>query len=175
MPLRQGSAPIQEIEIRETYEEATLEGIRVLFREYQAMIGNVVCFQDFQAEVQSLPGRYAPPRGCLVHALVDGRLAGVVALRGLAPQWAEVKRLYVRPEYRSLGIGRRLMEAVLERAQRLEFQRVVLDTLPSMLEAHRLYQRIGFHEIEAYYEDPVPGTRFFEYRWHHEQAEESTR
>lgn len=154
------------IEIQEIYDVATLDGIRVLFREYQSLIGNAVCFQGFQAEVQSLPGCYAPPRGCLLHSLVDGRLSGMVALRELTPQCAEIKRLFVRPEYRSHGVGRCLMETVLRRAQQLEFQRVVLDTLPTMVDAHRLYQRIGFQQIDAYYENPVPGTRFFEYRWH---------
>ena len=137
---------------------------RKLFVEYQRAIGVDLCFQGFQAEVAGLPGDYAPPRGRLLLAWVDGRLAGCGALRPLGGDAAELKRMWVRPSFRGLGLGRAVAEALLVEARAQGYAQVRLDTLPSMTEAQALYRSLGFREVPPYNDNPHPGAIHMELR-----------
>jgi ribosomal protein S18 acetylase RimI-like enzyme len=139
-----------------------IAAVAVLFREYADWLGIDLSFQGFEAELRDLPGKYAPPEGELLLACsaVDDAL-GCVALRPLdGKAVCEMKRLYVRPAARGLGVGRALVAAVIRSAQELGYAEMRLDTLPTMAEAFALYRRFGFIEIPAYYHNPVPGTRY---------------
>jgi len=135
--------------------------VRVLFEEYATSIGVDLGFQGFARELLSLPGRYAPPRGRLMLARVAGAPAGCIALRPRSRTVGEIKRLYVRPQFRGQGLGRRLAERVLRDAERIGYDRLVLDTLSTMTTAVDLYRSLGFVEVPAYYDNPIPGARFF--------------
>jgi GNAT superfamily N-acetyltransferase len=120
-------------------------------------------FRNLDEEIRSLPGAYSPPEGRLFIALNGKTPVGCAALHRLRPDVGEIKRVYVRPEGRGQGIGRRLTRAALDEAKRLGYHRVVLDTLPSMGSAVALYRKMGFRPIPAYWKHPVPGALFFEY------------
>ena len=132
----------------------------VLFREYADWLGIDLSFQGFEAELASLPGKYAPPGGELMLARAPtGDALGCVAMRPLeGTAVCEMKRLYVRPAARGLGIGVALVEAIIGCAQELGYAQMKLDTLAGMAEAFALYKRFGFLKIPAYYHNPVPGT-----------------
>jgi GNAT superfamily N-acetyltransferase len=140
--------------------EPGVSAARGLLLEYQAALGIDLCFQDFARELDRLPGDYAPPRGRLYVAWVDGEAAACIALRAVDAQNAEMKRLFVRLRHRGRGLGRRLAQQVIEDARSLSFRRVVLDTLPTMHEAQSLYTNLGFNDIEPYTVNPIPGARF---------------
>lgn len=148
------------VRIEEIVETERMELVRTLFREYQASIGVDLCFQGFEAELASLPGAYAAPGGRLLVAYVDDACAGCVALRPLkdAPSGkdCEMKRLYVRPDFRGLQVGRLLAERVLHEARAIGYHRIVLDTMTSMHAAQGLYRSLGFIETAAYYANPLP-------------------
>ena len=137
-----------------------LVAIRELFEEYVRNLPVDLGFQKFPEEVRDLPGAYSAPGGTLLLARVGGTAAGCVGLRAGPGGAAELKRLYVRPRFRRLGIGRVLVETVVETARGRGYGSLCLDTLPTMEEAHRLYQSLGFAETEPYYDSPVAGTRF---------------
>jgi len=141
-----------------------LDAIRVLFREYAQSLNMDLCFQGFEQELAGLPGDYAEPRGCLLIAAVDGAVAGCCALRALdASDYAnacEMKRLYVRPAYRGLGLGRRLAEAILDQGRQAGFECVLLDTLDDMEAARALYDDLGFEDIPPYYYNPIAGAHY---------------
>jgi ribosomal protein S18 acetylase RimI-like enzyme len=135
---------------------------RELFREYEDAIGVNLEYQGFAAELANLPSPYLPPDGALLIAQVDGATAGCVALRRLDGATGEMKRLYVRPAFRSYGLGRQLIEATIQAARRAGYAALRLDTLATMQAAQKLYRELGFSEIPAYNRSHLPGTRFYE-------------
>lgn len=139
-----------------------LDLVRQLFREYQEHIGVDLCFQSFEEELASLPGKYAPPKGGLFLAWSGDATAGCVAFRPLNEETAEMKRLFVRAEHHGKGVGKRLVMKVLTAAKKAGYQRVRLDTLPAMRDAIALYRRMEFVEIPPYTANPVEGALFFE-------------
>ena len=142
-------------------EEITLA--RQLFEEYASWLEINLCFQNFDKELAGLPGDYALPRGRLLLAIEDEQLAGCVALRPLPDRACEMKRLYVRPTFRGRGLGRKLVATILEAAREIGYERMLLDTLPGKMDqALAMYRRLGFKEIEAYYDNPVEGATFME-------------
>ena len=138
-----------------------LAATATLFRAYAASIGVDLAYQYFDAELAALPGKYAPPAGELLLARgADGSPLGCVGLRPLQPSVCEMKRLYVAPAGRGLGLGRMLAEAIIEAGRRAGYRALWLDTLPTMASAIGLYQALGFQPIAAYYDTPIAGTRF---------------
>jgi putative acetyltransferase len=133
-----------------------------LMREYAETLGVDLSYQNFDREVQSLPGEYAPPAGSLLLAIAGDEAAGCVAIRPLAEKFCEMKRLYVRPAWRSTGLGKRLVEAALDDARRAGHEYVRLDTLPTMISARHLYASLGFRPIAPYYASPIVGTAFLQ-------------
>jgi GNAT superfamily N-acetyltransferase len=145
------------IEIRAAAGAGDIEAVRLLWREYWDALGLAPEFQGFAEELRDLPGDYAPPRGLLLIALVDGKAAGTVALRPIDELACEAKRLYVSPAARRCGIGRRLLESVIAGARSLGYWTLYGDTLPSMAEALEMYERLGFRETGPYSASPTPG------------------
>lgn len=148
------------VSIRRAVAPADLRDVADLFREYQAGVGVDLCFQNFAAEVASLPGAYAAPRGLLLLCRIDGAPAGCAAVRGLGARDSEIKRVFVREAFRGRGLGERLVLRAIRWSSRAGYSRMLLDTLPTMKAAHRMYERLGFTEIEPYGSNPIPGTRF---------------
>lgn len=141
-----------------------MDVVRELFQEYAASLGIDLSFQDFDTELRTLPGEYAPPRGHLLLAQVEGSIAGCCALRPLDssdyPNACEMKRLFVRRAFRGFGLGRQLAEAMLSYARQGGYDCVLLDTLDTMESARALYSELGFEEIPPYYHNPVPGAHY---------------
>ena len=149
--------------------EESVSQTQILFREYGSMPEVKVCVVNFEQEILSLPGVYVPPTGRLLLAINketsnSENAVGCAALR----QWdqatgtCELKRLYVRNQFRGHSVGRKLLEAAIQEARSIGYKKIVLDTLPSLREAHKLYKSAGFREIPAYQKDPIPGALFFE-------------
>ncbi|WP_375766525.1 GNAT family N-acetyltransferase [Archangium gephyra] len=137
---------------------------RALILEYQKALGIDLGFQDFEQEMAGFPGAYAPPGGRLLLALDGSDAAGCVGVRELESGTCEMKRLYIRPAYRSHGLGRRLVEAAVEQARAAGYSAMCLDTLPQMGAAIRLYEAFGFERTEPYYANPISGALFFKLR-----------
>jgi len=153
------------IEILTVENPALVEQTRALFVEYQQKIGFDLCFQNFQQELANLPGDYAPPSGCLLLARDPGRPdypAGCIALRRIDHDTCEMKRLYVRSDFRGLRVGRRLAEEVIRRAREIGYKKMCLDTVPFMKEAISLYESLGFVDIPPYRHNPIAGARYME-------------
>ena len=141
-----------------------LDAVRRIFLAYAQSLSVDLGFQDFEAELQSLPGDYAPPRGALLLARVDGQVAGCCALRPLDnvdyANASEMKRLFVDPAFRRLGLGRLLAEAILDAARLADYSCVLLDTLSEMETARALYEDLGFAEVPPYYHNPHAGAHY---------------
>jgi ribosomal protein S18 acetylase RimI-like enzyme len=150
------------LEIRQVRDDADLVHARSLFLEYAQSLPFRLEFQDFDREVTSLPGEYAPPRGRLLLAFVRSAAAGCVALRPWDEERCEMKRMYVRPEHRGTGIGRALAEAVMVEGGAAGYRWMRLDTVPGMEEALGLYRSLGFAPIPPYRHNPIPGAVFLE-------------
>ncbi len=165
-----------------TAEEAhEIDAARAIFREYAASLTVDLSFQNFEEELATLPGDYAEPRGALLLALIDAKsgaagplltrgdgrpahVAACCALRPLDaadyPNAAEMKRLYVRPAFRGMGLGRQLVEAVLDAARGAGYACALLDTLDDMEAARTLYEELGFEEVPPYYHNPIAGSHY---------------
>ena len=150
------------LRILEVRTKEDLLKIQNLFEEYAASLAINLDFQGFDEELAALPGEYAPPDGCLLLAQWKGQTAGCVGLRKFSPSICEMKRLYTKPQFRGLGIGRAMCEEVIGWARRSDYERMRLDTLPSMEEAKDLYRSLGFREIEPYRFNPVEDASFME-------------
>ena len=141
-----------------------LEATRGIFGEYAAQLGIDLCFQNFDAELASLPGEYAAPQGILLLAMVDGAIAGCCAMRPLHgvdySDACEMKRLYVRQAFRRLGLGRQLTEAIVDAARVAGYHHLLLDTLSDMESARALYADLGFEAIPPYYHNPIAGAHY---------------
>jgi putative acetyltransferase len=141
-----------------------LAELAALLREYALTLSVNLGFQNFDEELKQLPGEYAEPRGALVTAWVGGQLAGCCALRPLDsadyPMACEMKRLFIRPAYRGIGLGRQLTEWMLDTARAKGYACVLLDTLSDMEAARALYEDLGFVEIPPYYHNPIAGAHY---------------
>ncbi|HVE53042.1 MAG TPA: GNAT family N-acetyltransferase [Ramlibacter sp.] len=149
------------IKIRAASWPRDLPVVQELFREYVESLGVDLSFQDFDAEVSGLPGRYARPGGEVLLAWEGGHAVGCVARRALDAERCEMKRLYVRPAGRGTRLGRRLAQEICEDARAAGFRRIYLDTLPAMTAAQGLYRSLGFLPTEAYTFNPITGTQYF--------------
>ncbi|MCC0672915.1 GNAT family N-acetyltransferase [Clostridioides sp. ES-S-0145-01] len=139
-----------------------LENVKILFTEYSNSLNIDLCFQDFNNELKTLPGKYKKPSGSLILAFVDENLAGCVALKKLEDDVCELKRLYVRDKFRRLKIGKILLEEIVKEAKKIGYTYMRLDTLPSMKSAQGLYEKIGFYDINPYTYNPIEGARYME-------------
>jgi len=139
-----------------------LDCVRELFRQYAEALDVDLCFQEFDDELDSLPGKYAPPDGRLALAIEGDRAAGCVAIRKSEQGVCEMKRLYVRPEFRARGMGRRLAEEMVSQATRAGYAVMRLDTLDRLTEAMELYESLGFRRTDPYYDNPLDGVVFWE-------------
>jgi ribosomal protein S18 acetylase RimI-like enzyme len=155
-------AAVTGLRIGEAREASDIATARGLFEEYAASLGIDLCFQGFEEELATLPGSYAPPDGRLLLARQGPEIAGCVALRRLEQNVCEMKRLYVRPAFRGLGVGRMLAEEIIREAGITGYHRMRLDTLPTMISARGLYRQLGFREIPPYRANPVEGAVFLE-------------
>ena len=158
--------------IRPAAGAADFDAARALFLEYAAWLQEDLCFQGFEQELATLPGKYALPDGRLFLACCDGKPIGCVAVRRFDAESGELKRLYVQPDHRGHGIARALGAAAIDAARAAGYRRVVLDTLDRMTAARALYAAAGFREISAYYPNPIPGAQFLERVLREEAADE---
>jgi putative acetyltransferase len=159
-----GVKTIPRVHIAVPSSPAEIDAVRGIFREYAQGLGVDLCFQQFDRELANLPGDYAQPRGKLLLAWVNEEVAGCCALRPLDgsdwPNACEMKRLYVRPAFRGLGLGRQLVEEAMDAAREAGYACVLLDTLDDMEAARGLYGDLGFTEIPPYYHNPIPGAHY---------------
>ncbi|MGC2290117.1 MAG: GNAT family N-acetyltransferase [Thermoplasmata archaeon] len=158
--------------IRRVNWSKELDTVRRLFQEYRQWLADhqdpgdpsgKIGIGQIDEQIARLPGPYGPPRGEVLLALAKGAVAACGALRELEPKVGEIKRIYVRADHRGPGFGPRLTRALLRRARELGYERVRVDTLPTMFAAIQFYQALGFVPIPAYWPHPVPGALFFEY------------
>lgn len=148
------------IRVLESHHQKELEHVRQFFRNYAAWLGVDLCFQNFDREMSNLPGKYAAPDGRLFFAEVDGKPAGCAGVRPFSEGVCEMKRLYVDPSMRGRGVGRALALAAISSAKEIGYRRILLDTLPAMRIAVKLYRELGFKEVPAYYPTPLEETMF---------------
>lgn len=158
------NAPAPQVQIVAASGAAELDVVRALMREYAASLGVDLCFQGFDEELAALPGAYAEPAGTLLLVQVDGQAAGCGALRALADSdyadACEMKRVYVRPAFRGLGLGRAIAERLIDHAHTAGYAVMLLDTLDEMEAARGMYAALGFEEIPPYYFNPIAGAHY---------------
>ena len=148
-----------------------LGAVRDLFVEYAQSLGFSLCFQGFDSELAHLPGDYSPPRGRLLLARVDGAPAGCVGLHAFSGDIAEIKRLYVKPEFRGHGLGRQLADKAIAEAKKIGYSRLRLDSVEdTMRTAVAMYRAMGFREIKPYRENPIPSALYMELDLSHVRA-----
>ncbi|MDG4584607.1 MAG: GNAT family N-acetyltransferase [Candidatus Competibacter sp.] len=150
------------MEIIQAQTADEIAAVRALFREYERFLDVDLCFQGFEDELATLPGKYAPPDGWLLLAIDGGRAAGCVALRRLDQGVCEMKRLFVRPEYRGQGLGRLLATRAIAEATALGYTVMRLDTLDWLHSAMRMYASMDFRRRSPYYRNPLPGVVYWE-------------
>jgi len=151
------------VKLKQAESQGEIKQARELFEEYAAWLEVDLCFQNFEKELRELPGEYAKPSGRLLLATDEGQLMGCVALRRIDDEVCEMKRLYLRKDFRGRGKGRELALAIIEEARQIGYQRMRLDTLPSRMgQAEAVYRSLGFKEIEPYYHNPIGDTLFME-------------
>lgn len=165
-------ADIAAVHIRDARSPDDLEAARQLFAAYADSLGIDLSFQDFSEELKTLPGKYASPSGEILLACNHSDMAvGCVAMRPLSSEICEMKRLYILPAGRGLGIGTLLVNRILEVASNLGYNEIKLDTLPTMSRAIAVYTKVGFTPIEPYYENPIVEAIFFARRLGHQVPE----
>lgn len=155
------AAPQEDVSIVEAATRADYAVGRAMFEEYARAIDVDLCFQDFSAELDRLSVMYAPPAGALLLARAGSDVAGCVGLRKLRDDICEMKRLYVRPDFRRRHLGRRMAEDIAQRARELGYRTLVLDTLGTMDAAQGLYVSMGFKPATSYYVNPLPNVKYF--------------
>jgi GNAT superfamily N-acetyltransferase len=163
--LKASSAPpvVKAFAFAQAESSAQIAQARELFLEYAQSLGFSLCFQNFDEELAHLPGDYAPPQGRLLLADYGGQLAGCVALHPLDPTICEMKRLYLRPNFRGKGLGRALADRIIAEARHIGYHRMRLDTVePVMKDAVAMYRKLGFKEIAAYCPNPMSGVIYME-------------
>lgn len=157
------SSVLKALTFTQAESPTQLAQARELFLKYAQSLGFSLCFQNFDKELAGLPGDYAPPQGRLLLAEDNGQLAGCVALHQLNTEICEMKRLYLRPQYRGHGFGRALASRILAEARQIGYQRMRLDTVePMMKDAVAMYRKLGFKEIAPYCNNPMAGALYME-------------
>jgi putative acetyltransferase len=157
------SSAVNELKIFQAESPEQVAQARELFLEYAESLGFSLCFQNFEGELADLPGKYAPPAGRLLLAEFRSQLAGCVALRKIDDHICEMKRLYLRPQFRGKGLGRVLAERVIAEARQIGYERMRLDTVePAMRDAVAMYRRFGFRQISPYCDNPIAGALYME-------------
>lgn len=153
---------LMNLTIQKIASTKDVEEIKELFREYQSFLGVSLCFQNFEDELAKLPAKYAEPDGSIFLAMVDGKSAGCVALWKLEEGVCEMKRLYVRPEFQGLGLGKKLAQIIIEEAQKKDYKKMKLDTLRRLESANYLYKSLQFTETTPYNYNPEGDVAYFE-------------
>jgi putative acetyltransferase len=162
-PVPPVSSVVKTLKLIQAESPPQIAQARELFLEYAQSLGFSLCFQNFDKELAELPGDYAPPEGRLLLAECEGQLAACVALHNLEAGTSEMKRLYLRPQFRSKGLGRELAERIIAEARQIGYQRMRLDTVePVMKDAVALYRKLGFKEIPPYRPNPIAGALYME-------------
>ncbi|MBN2016828.1 MAG: GNAT family N-acetyltransferase [Candidatus Cloacimonetes bacterium] len=151
-----------KFDIYEDYSEKVITFVRELFAEYEQSLGFPLDFQNFDKELENLPGEYTPPEGCIFLCKVIEDIAGCIALRKLEPGICELKRMYVRKGYRGKGMGKQLADKIIERAKEIGYRIMRLDTLRSMTTPIKIYEELGFREIKAYRYNPFKNAVYME-------------
>jgi len=152
----------EKIKIVEAITQEHIDYTRELFLEYARSLDFSLCFQDFDRELEMLPGSYARPDGCILLAFNDNIVAGCVAVRRFNENTCEMKRLYVKPGLRNSGTGRKLSQYIINESCKIGYERIVLDTLSTMKGAMALYKSLGFQIIEPYYYNPLENVCYYE-------------
>lgn len=162
-PVSSVPSVVKDFSFTQATSPAQISQARELFLEYAQSLGFSLCFQNFDQELAALPGEYSPPAGRLLLAEFDGRVAGCVALHKLEDGICEMKRLYLRPQFRGKGLGRALAGRIITEARQIGYQRMRLDTVePVMKDAVAMYRRFGFREIAPYCDNPIAGALYME-------------